>query len=100
MFKALDDFVIVKPVAMQKRPGELYIPETAKRRLSEGTVIAVGIGKLLKNGSRVAPQIKIGDTVFFTPEDSKELILGEAEYLVLRESSIQAFFPTQSSTSV
>ena len=51
------------------------IPDTAKEKPQEGVVIAVGSGKLLDNGDRVALEIKEGDRVLFAKYGGTEFKL-------------------------
>jgi|SRR5262249_44123661 chaperonin GroES len=65
--KPLGDRVIVRRLeAEEKSKGGILLPDTAKEKPQRGKVEAVGAGKLLKNGTRQAPQVKVGDTVLFT----------------------------------
>lgn len=89
--KPLADRVVVKPIEQEeKTAGGIVIPDTAKERPQEGEVVAVGEGKLLDNGERVAPQVKVGDRVLFAKYGGTEVKIGGVEYLILRESDILA----------
>ena len=62
--KPLGDRVIVKPLEEKEvKKGGIIIPDTAKDKPQEGEVVAVGPGLLLDSGERMAPQVKVGDTV-------------------------------------
>ena len=62
--KPLEDRVLVKPVEKSnKTESGLYLPESSKERPVQGTVVAVGPGKLLENGKRAEMSIKKGDTM-------------------------------------
>ena len=66
MLKPLSDHVLVKPLSKEeKTEGGIYLPDTAKEKPQEGEVIAVGPGRMLDNGSRVAPEVKVGDKVIY-----------------------------------
>ena len=87
--KPIADRVIVKPApADEKTKGGLIIPDTAKEKPQEGEVIAVGNGKLLDNGTRIAIDIKAGDKVLFGKYSGTEIKLDGEEYLILREDDI------------
>jgi len=68
--------------------GGLYIPDTAKEKPQEGEVIAVGNGKLLENGTRIAIDVKAGDRVLFGKYAGTEIKLDGEEYLILREDDV------------
>jgi chaperonin GroES len=87
--RPLNDRIIVRRVEDQEQMrGGLYIPDTAKEKPQEGEVIAVGNGKLLDNGTRIAIDIKAGDKVLFGKYAGTEIKLDGEEYLILREDDI------------
>ena len=73
----------------KKTAGGIFIPDTAdKEKPQEGLVIAVGNGKLLENGTRIAIDLKAGDKVLFGKYSGTEIKLDGEEYLILREDDI------------
>jgi len=68
--------------------GGLYIPDTAKEKPQEGEVLAVGNGKLLENGTRIAIDLKVGDRVLFGKYAGTEVKLDGEELLILREDDV------------
>lgn len=87
--RPLNDRIIVRRVEDQEQMrGGLYIPDTAKEKPQEGEVIAVGNGKLLDNGTRIAIDVKAGDKVLFGKYSGTEIKLDGEEYLILREDDI------------
>ena len=64
------------------------IPDTAKEKPQEGEVIAVGNGKILDNGTRVAMDVKAGDRVLFGKYSGSEIKVDGEEYLIMREDDI------------
>ena len=91
MLKPLSDHVLVKPLSKEeKTKGGIYLPDTAKEKPQEGEVIAVGPGRMLDNGSRVAPEVKVGDKVIYSKYGGTDIKIGEEEYLIMRESDILA----------
>jgi chaperonin GroES len=68
--------------------GGLYIPDTAKEKPQEGEVLAVGNGKLLDNGQRIAIDLKPGDKILFGKYAGTEIKLDGDEYLILREDDV------------
>jgi chaperonin GroES len=91
VIKPLADRVVVKPsAAEEKTKGGIVLPDTAKDKPQEGTAVAVGPGKLLENGTRVAPEVKVGDTVVYSKYSGTEIKIDGEEHLILRESDILA----------
>ncbi len=87
----LNDHIVVKAVTEQKTVGGIILPETAdKEKPERGEVIAVGPGKLMDNGGRAAPSVKIGDIVVFKKYSPDEIKVGKDEYLVIREDDVLA----------
>lgn len=83
--------VIVKPAAKEEvTKSGIVIPDTAKEKPQEGTVVAIGSGRLLDNGSRAALEVKVGDHVLFAKYGGTEFKLDSEEFLVLKESDILA----------
>ena len=69
----------------------LILPDTVdKERPERGEVIAVGPGKILKNGSRSAMDVKVGDKVVFKKYAADEIKIDDQEYLVIRMDEIVA----------
>ena len=87
----LGDKVLVKPNTSQETTsGGIVLPDTAKERPQEGTVIAVGPGRTLDNGEKVKIGVKDGDTVIYSKYGGTEVKLEGVEYLILDESSLLA----------
>jgi chaperonin GroES len=89
--RPVGDRVVVRPAAREEvtRSG-IVIPDTAKEKPQEGTVIAVGNGRLLDNGKRAQMEVHEGDRVLFAKYGGTEFKLDNEEYLVLRESDVLA----------
>jgi chaperonin GroES len=68
--------------------GGIVIPDTAKEKPQQAEVIAVGNGKLLETGERVALDVKAGDRILFGKYSGSDIKLEGNEYLVLREDEI------------
>ena len=87
----LADRVVVKPLeeAEQMRGG-LYIPDTAKEKPQQGTIVAVGPGSVSDSGERVTPEVKKGDTVLYGKYSGTEVNVDGVDYLILRESDVLA----------
>jgi len=82
---------VVKPVqAEEKTKGGIVLPDTAKDKPQEGEVVAVGPGRVLDNGSKLAPEVKVGDRVIYSKYSGSEVKIDGDEYLIVRESDILA----------
>jgi chaperonin GroES len=91
MLKPIADKVIVKPKAEEEKTlGGIILPDTAKEKPHEGTVIAVGPGKVLENGERKAMSVKEGDTVIYSKYGGTQITVEGEEYVILDEESIYA----------
>lgn len=90
--KPLYDRVVVKPAeeVEEKTPSGIIIPDTAKEKPSEGTVIAVGEGRLLENGEIAPLKVKVGDKVIYSKYAGNEFVVDGDELIVLREDDILA----------
>lgn len=87
----LGDKVVVERDASEDRTaGGIVLPDSAKDKPSRGTIIAIGNGKLLDDGSRGKMQVKKGDRVLFTSYAPETIKLGDDEYLLMSESDILA----------
>src|SRR6266550_2938536 len=89
--RPLGDRVVVKPEAKEEvtKTG-IVIPDTAKEKPQQGSVIAVGSGRLLDNGDRAAIDVREGDRILFAKYGGTEFKLDGEEYLVLKENDILA----------
>ena len=89
--RPVGDRVVVKPAAKEEvTKSGIVIPDTAKEKPQEGTVIAVGSGRLLDNGDRAVMDVREGDRVLFAKYGGTEFKLDGEEYLVLKENDILA----------
>jgi chaperonin GroES len=87
--RPLQDRIIVKRLKEEeKTKGGLYIPDTAKEKPVEGTVLAVGNGKVLEDGTVRRLDVKEGDRVLFGKYSGTEVKLDGEEHLILREDDI------------
>jgi len=91
VLKPLSDRVVLKPVkAEEKTKGGIVLPDTAKEKPQEGEVIAVGPGRVLENGTKLTPEVKVGDRVIYSKYSGTEVKIEGEEYLIIRESDILA----------
>ncbi|HJO60138.1 MAG: co-chaperone GroES [SAR202 cluster bacterium] len=89
-FKPLGNRVVVEPLEGEEQmsSGGIYIPDTAKEKPQEGTIVAVGPGRLTDDGARVPMELEVGDSVVYSKYAGTEYKEGDIEYLVLREDDI------------
>ena len=66
------------------------MPDSAKDKPTRGTIVSVGDGKLLENGTRGAMQVKVGDKVLFTSYAGENIEVGDDEYVLMSESEVLA----------
>jgi chaperonin GroES len=89
--KPLGDRVVVKPEPEEiKTKSGIVLPDSAKEKPSEGTVIAVGSGKILDNGQKVPMEVKIGDKIIYSKYGGTEVKIENEEYMILSEKDILA----------
>ncbi|NQT29025.1 MAG: co-chaperone GroES [Candidatus Saganbacteria bacterium] len=87
----LGDRVVVKPEPEeQKTKSGIVLPDSAKEKPSEGTVVAVGSGRVLDSGQRVAVEVKIGNRVIYSKYGGTEIKIDGEEYIILSERDILA----------
>jgi chaperonin GroES len=87
----LADRVVVQALEeTEQMRGGLYIPDTAKEKPMQGTIIAVGPGKLSDEGTRIEPDVKVGQRVLYGKYSGTEVSVDGEEYLILRESDVLA----------
>jgi chaperonin GroES len=90
----LADRVVVKPAeAEEKTKGGIILPDTAKEKPVEGTIVAAGPGKISDNGELVKMTVKVGDKVLYGKYSGTEVTIEGEEYLIMRESDIFAIIP-------
>jgi len=90
-FRPLGDRVVVKVLgAGEKTAGGIILPASAKKKPTEGEVIAVGNGRVLDNGDRSSMNVKAGDQVLFSKFGGKEVTIDGREFMVLDEDMIYA----------
>jgi chaperonin GroES len=85
-----DKVVVERSEAEQKTAGGILLPDTAKDKPKEGTVVAVGPGRILDNGEVKALEVKKGDRVLFGGFAGTEIKVDGKELLILSESEILA----------
>jgi chaperonin GroES len=91
LLKPLGDRIIIELVESEEKTASgIVLPDSAKEKPQEGKVIAVGTGRILESGERVALEVAVGDRIIFSKYGGTEVkYLGE-EYLILRETDVLA----------
>jgi chaperonin GroES len=90
--RPLADRVVIKPQEREERTkGGIFLPDTAsKEKPQQGTIMAVGEGRLDDNGKRIPVSVKAGDTVLFAKYAGTDVRLDDEDYLILAEKDILA----------
>jgi len=89
--KPLGDKVVVeRDESESKTAGGIVLPDTAKDKPDKGTVVAIGTGKLLDDGTRGKMQVKKGDRILFTRYAAETITIDDDEFLLMSESDILA----------
>jgi chaperonin GroES len=85
-----DKVVIERSEAEEKTAGGIVLPDTAKDKPKQGTVVAVGTGRVLDSGEIRALEVKKGDRVLFGSYAGSEVKVDGREYLIVSENEILA----------
>jgi chaperonin GroES len=89
--RPLADKVVVKVSTSDERTtGGIVLPDSAREKPQQGTVVAVGPGRLLENGERAPMAVSVGDTVIYSKYGGNEVKLEGEEFLILDQESIYA----------
>ncbi len=89
--RPLDDRVVLKVLdADEKSAGGILLPDSAKEKPQQGKITAVGEGTRTKDGKRIKPDVKKGDTVLFGKYAGSDVNVDGTDYKILRESEILA----------
>ena len=85
-----DKLLIQRLEAEEVTAGGIVLPDTAKEKPKEGKVIALGSGKLLKDGKRLKPDVKKGDVVLFGKYTGSDVVIDGVDFKIMRETEILA----------
>ena len=89
--KPLGDRLVVEPVEKEERTASgIILPETAKEKPQEGTVLAAGPGRTDDDGKRIPMDVKVGDVVLYAKYAGTEVKIDDRKLLILKESDILA----------
>ena len=87
--KPLYDRLLVKRIEEKEvKQGGIIIPDSAKEKPMEGKVVAVGTGRVEKDGTKIPLQVKVGDRVLFGKYAGTEIKIEDKEHVILREDEI------------
>lgn len=85
-----DRLIIQRLEEEEKTKGGIIIPDTAKEKPIEGRVIAVGAGRIKKDGTKIPPEVKQGNRVLYAKYAGTEVKIDGEEYLIMKEDDILA----------
>lgn len=89
--KPLGDKVVVKLTeAEEKTASGIYLPDSAKKKPTEGEVVAVGNGRTLDSGEKNTLSVKVGDRVLFSKYGGNEVTIDGEDLTILDEDQVYA----------
>jgi len=87
----LGDRVIVKQQeSEEKTKSGIVLPDTVKEKPQQGTVVAVGSGRVLENGQKAPMDVKIGDMIIYSKFGGDSVKIDDIDYVILTEKEILA----------
>ncbi|MEW9503271.1 co-chaperone GroES [Jeotgalibacillus marinus] len=91
MLKPLGDRVVIELVETEEKTSSgIVLPDSAKEKPQEGRVVAIGTGRVLESGERIALEVVVDDRIIFSKYAGTEVKYQGTEYLLLRENDILA----------
>ena len=89
--KPLSDRLVVEPLEKEEKTASgIILPETAKEKPQEGTVLAAGPGRTDDDGKRIPMDVKTGDVVLYAKYAGTEVKIDDKKLLILKESDVLA----------
>ena len=89
--RPLQDRLLLRPSeGEEKTAGGIIIPDTAKEKPQEGTVIAAGKGKVREDGKLTPLDVKVGDRVLYGKYSGSEVTVAGEKHVILREEDVLA----------
>ena len=89
--KPLGDRIVVKPTPREEMTKSgIVLPDTAKERPQEGTILSVGPGRTLDDGKREPMEVSPGEKVLFQKYAGTEFKLDDEDLLILSQKDILA----------
>ncbi|MBI2839421.1 MAG: co-chaperone GroES [Acidobacteria bacterium] len=87
--RPLHDRILVKRIEEKEMiRGGIIIPDTAKEKPMEASVVAVGSGKTAEGGKKIALEVKVGDTILIGKYSGTEVKIDGEEYIILSEDEV------------
>jgi chaperonin GroES len=86
----IKDNIVVKRLeeTEEKKVGSIIIPDSAKEKPMTAEVVAVGSGRVMKDGKKIPLEVKVGDKVLVGKYSGSEVKLEDVEYLIVREDEV------------
>jgi chaperonin GroES len=98
--RPLHDRLVVKRIEVtDDKVGTLFIPDSAKEKPQQGTVVAVSKGKRLKDGSLRPLDVALGDHILYSKYTGNEIKVSGEEYLVMGEDEVLGIFENVPATA-
>ena len=89
--RPLHDRMVVRRIEEKETAkGGIIIPDSAKEKPQEGQVLAVGNGRILENGTKIALDVKVGDKILFGKYTGTDIKIDGEDVLILREEEVLA----------
>lgn len=89
--KPLNDHILVRPAEAEAvTAGGIILPDSAREKPAQGTVVAIGEGKVLEDGTRAKFQVKAGDKVIYSKYAGHDINIDGDEYKVIQETDVYA----------
>jgi len=85
-----DRVVVEREESEETTAGGIVLPDSAQDKPARGTVVGIGDGKILDDGTRGELQVKVGDRVIFSSYAGETFKVDEVELLLMREDDILA----------
>jgi chaperonin GroES len=89
--KPLGDRIVVRPTPREEMTKSgIVLPDTAKERPQEGTILSIGPGRTLDDGSREAMDVEVGQKILFQKYAGTEFKLDDEDLLILSQKDVLA----------
>jgi len=85
-----DQVILKKEESVEKTKSGIVLPDSAQEKPQTATVVAVGSGRILDSGSKVEPEVKVGDVVYYAKFAGTNITADDKEYIIVVESDIMA----------
>lgn len=87
----LGNRILVRRLAAEEKlKGGIILPDTAKKKQEQAEVVAIGTGKIDKNGNTIAIPVKAGDIILMEKYSGQEVTLNDEEFVIVRADDIIA----------